>query len=226
MSGSRYYLASRRRPGFECLDAERVAGLVETATSEAVRASRDFSLTAYGHEHGVIRNLLAHSPTLRPRLPGKDEMTKAIAYGYGCFNCAACSPNGTTFLDMQIKALVAGWKIGHRAGQAENACPRCAFSLFDVLELTPDAWWRAGRLPSNPSRQVDGQAQLQFELQSGAWEVALETADCTLCASEPCDGFYPGCMVRDGHCEKSGWSCDGEGLLTRPVIQQPRPGAA
>lgn len=36
---------------------------------------------------------------------------------------------------------------------------------------------------------------------------------CTLCSSEPCDGFYTGCMVKDGHAPE--WDCDGKGNLTR-----------
>lgn len=42
-----------------------------------------------------------------------------------------------------------------------------------------------------------------------------ETAQCTLCSSEPSSGFYTGCMVRDGWASE--WECDGEGNLTRKV---------
>jgi hypothetical protein len=49
--------------------------------------------------------------------------------------------------------------------------------------------------------------------------VVIETAKCSVCTSDVDDPglHYPGCMVRDGHCKKSGWQCDGNGNLHREV---------
>jgi hypothetical protein len=49
--------------------------------------------------------------------------------------------------------------------------------------------------------------------------VVIETAKCTICTNNMDDPglHYPGCVVRDGHCKKSGWQCDGNGNLHREV---------
>lgn len=47
-----------------------------------------------------------------------------------------------------------------------------------------------------------------------------ERATCTLCAKVESQGFYTGCMIRDGYCTDSGWSCDGDGHLAR--LQEPK----
>lgn len=44
----------------------------------------------------------------------------------------------------------------------------------------------------------------------------IEHSKCTLCASSESSGFYTGCMIKDGHCKDSNWTCDGDGNLFRP----------
>ena len=56
--------------------------------------------------------------------------------------------------------------------------------------------------------------------------VEIEHAQCTLCAKNPCSGFFHGCLLRDmppaalyvmGVSEENKWTCDGSGNLTRPA---------
>ncbi|WP_047308810.1 hypothetical protein [Rhodopseudomonas palustris] len=47
-----------------------------------------------------------------------------------------------------------------------------------------------------------------------------ETATCTICAAVESPGFYTGCILNDGVADgKCEWTCDGQGSLTRRVIQ-------
>ena len=53
-----------------------------------------------------------------------------------------------------------------------------------------------------------------------AQEVGLERARCTLCAGVESHGFYTGCMQRDEGKPINGWTCDGEGNLTRTELNR------
>lgn len=46
----------------------------------------------------------------------------------------------------------------------------------------------------------------------------LQKGHCMLCTTDETSGFYLGCMVRDGHCQETGWTCDGKGNLSRPRL--------
>ena len=50
-----------------------------------------------------------------------------------------------------------------------------------------------------------------------SFEWPQQHATCTLCAKVESPGFYTGCMIKDGECTDTGWQCDGNGNLTRPV---------
>jgi hypothetical protein len=40
-------------------------------------------------------------------------------------------------------------------------------------------------------------------------------ATCTNCSQVECEGFYCGCLLKEGHDPENKWDCDGKGNLTR-----------
>ena len=98
-----------------------------------------------------------------------------MSHGLICWNhenCESESPVGESAEDTDLRAMVAGWKMGLTSdGQAHYSCPRCAPLLYNVQEHQPDGWSKAGRFPSvYKRRRVSGHTQLLHELWTGAWE--------------------------------------------------------
>ena len=59
---SRWYRPPAQRARLADLELDRIAGLVASATSDAVFAGEMFSLTKYGQEHGAEKRWFAAAP--------------------------------------------------------------------------------------------------------------------------------------------------------------------
>ena len=106
------------------------------------------------------------------------------------------------------------------AAPSQEPTPRTAHAAFErVIKLIEDIQEdRFGR-PLVAALHLcndlaNENADLHKQLAALPEGMTLEFSTCTLCAAPPgSEGFYTGCMAKDGH--GNNWACDGHGNLVR-----------